>query len=178
MLYILLLLLYFLIPTGFYFYTISKSKKYDRSKTWCENALKLHRPQYVALPLLLIGMISVMIFATGIYTYSLYSIFFLTLLFVNITSYILWVTTIFTKVGTFHLLIGFVYVISLAMMSLNFVLIDGGKTIWVIFLLTALLNLLMGMHLVFAKKPATIHEEIQAICFTLYHLVVVLMISL
>ncbi|MBP7859863.1 hypothetical protein KA001_02825 [Patescibacteria group bacterium] len=172
--YYLLLILYFLLPTVFYFLTIQKSKKYNREISWCDNAIKLKKPEYVSIPLLLMGFISVyFIFSFIGFYYSSFSI----LVLCNFLFYLFWILTIYKIYGIFHLLAGFLYVISLVMLIFLFLEINVENFIPLfIFYSTAFINLIMGFHIVSTKKPKTIHEEIQAICLTLYHMVIVLLL--
>jgi hypothetical protein len=110
MIYILLIILYFITPSLFYIYTQINCKKYNRSITWCDNAAKINKKHYVAIPLSLIGIISFILFLTSIYAFNLNNTFIWILFAINLLSYKVWIITIYKSFGNMHLLVGVIYI--------------------------------------------------------------------
>ncbi len=156
---------YFLTPTVFYLYTVWNSKKYDRKLTWCENASKINKKYLTSVPLLIIGFISYFIISQKNVNYSL--------LVINFTSYIFWIFTIYRSRFDLHPTMGLIYTTTLIIISSLIVLNSKYKVIPVcILFLGIILNIFVFLDIVKNKNICTRHEEIQAICFTLYHIAI------
>lgn len=161
----LLMSTYFLVISSFYIYTVFTSKKYIRNISWCENVLKQKRSYLVTTPLIISGMLSYLILNKHVPHYFLY---------LNLFFLITWIITIYKSKIYVHTFSGVLYILSLFLLCLYSILLILTYTKLQVITAGILVNLYIIFDILKKRKITTIHEELQFICFFLYHLSVVI----